>query len=245
MRSPIPLPAPPRTHPVRTGSVRLIALAVAVGAALTALTAFGAAPAQAAGYRYWSFWDRSGSGWQYATQGPSTARPADGDVQGFRFAVSADSQDASKPRVPARGTPSPSTASAPKPRPRAAPSESRWSSTSVRWPTHRTARSHAAERTVCARVGGDATSAEALAAVARPLRYNSEALLCSIAGFPRTGCGEQVSQTQKGGGHEQQAYSAPQDDSGGPSAGLVGGIAAVVVLGAAGVWQARRRRNSG
>lgn len=102
-----------------------------------------------------------------------------------------------------------------------------------------------AERTVCARVGGDATSAEALAAVARPLRYNSEALLCSIAGFPRTGCGEQVSQTQKGGGHEQQAGSAPQDDSGGPSAGLVGGIAAVVVLGAAGVWQARRRRNSG
>ncbi|MEV5901901.1 SCO2322 family protein, partial [Streptomyces sp. NPDC052127] len=54
--------------------------------------------AQAAGYRYWSFWDRSGGSWTYATQGPSTARPADGDVQGFRFAVSADSQDASQPR---------------------------------------------------------------------------------------------------------------------------------------------------
>lgn len=97
---------------------------------------------------------------------------------------------------------------------------------------------------MCARVGGDATSAEALAAVARPLRYNSDALLCSIAGFPRTGCGEQVSQTQKGG-HAQRTDSAPRHDSGGPSAGLVGGIAAVVVLGAAGVWQARRRRNSG
>ncbi len=58
----------------------------------------GAGQAQAVGYRYWSFWDLTGGKWDYATQGPSTARPSDGDVQGFRFAVSADSQDASKPR---------------------------------------------------------------------------------------------------------------------------------------------------
>ncbi|MCL7370391.1 hypothetical protein M1202_33990, partial [Streptomyces ardesiacus] len=27
-----------------------------------------AGQAQAAGYRYWSFWDRDGAGWVYATQ---------------------------------------------------------------------------------------------------------------------------------------------------------------------------------
>ncbi|WP_405944786.1 MULTISPECIES: SCO2322 family protein [unclassified Streptomyces] len=237
MRRPIP-----REHPVRTGSVRLMALAVAVGAALTA---FGAAPAQAAGYRYWSFWDRSGSGWQYATQGPSTARPADGDVQGFRFAVSADSQDASKPRVPAHGGPLTFDGICAK---TPAKGGSKRIALVIDFGTAADApdgEKPPAERTVCARVGGDATSAEALAAVARPLRYNSDALLCSIAGFPGTGCGDQVSGTQKGGGHERRTGSAPQNDSGGPSAGLVGGVAAVVVLGAAGVWQARRRRNSG
>ncbi|MET9529304.1 SCO2322 family protein [Streptomyces sp. NPDC006649] len=234
------------THRVRSGCVRLVALAVAVGAALTALTAFGAAPAQAAGYRYWSFWDHAGSGWQYATQGPSTARPADGDVQGFRFAVSADSQDASKPRVPAHTPLTFDGICAKTP----ADGGSKRIALVIDFGTAADApggEKPPAERTVCARVGGDATSAEALAAVAKPLRYNSDALLCSIAGYPRTGCGEQVSQTRKGGSETPAGNAAQNDsgDSGGPSAGLVGGIAAVVVLGAAGVWQARRRRTSG
>ncbi|WP_274595061.1 SCO2322 family protein, partial [Streptomyces sp. E5N298] len=57
-----------------------------------------AGQAQAAGYRYWSFWDRDGGKWVYATQGPSLVRPSDGDVQGFRFAVSENSGDAAQPR---------------------------------------------------------------------------------------------------------------------------------------------------
>lgn len=248
IRRPTRRPTLRKHQRVRAGSFRLTALAVAVGAALTALTAFGAAPAQAAGYRYWSFWDRSGSGWQYATEGPSTARPADGDVQGFRFAVSADSQDASKPRVPARGGPLTFDGICAK-----TPAEggSKRVALVIDFGTAADApggERPPAERTVCARVGGDATSAEALAAVAKPLRYNSDALLCSIAGYPRTGCGEQVAQKQPGGKNDKPAGRAAQStsgDSGGPSAGLVGGIAAVVVLGAAGVWQARRRRNSG
>ncbi|NEC51261.1 hypothetical protein G3I18_22230, partial [Actinospica acidiphila] len=66
-------------------------------AALLPLLA-GAGQAQAAGYRYWSFWERDGSAWTYATVGPSLSRPADGDVVGFRFSVSEDSGDAAKPR---------------------------------------------------------------------------------------------------------------------------------------------------
>ncbi|MFE3648160.1 SCO2322 family protein, partial [Streptomyces sp. NPDC059152] len=100
-----------------------------------------------------------------------------------------------------------------------------------------------AGRTACAQVPADASAGEALAAVAKPLRYDADALLCGIAGYPRSGCAEQVA----GGGAESSAApkapsAAGKDAGGGPSAGLVGGIGAVVVLGAAGVWQARRRR---
>ncbi|MFB7195392.1 SCO2322 family protein [Streptomyces sp. NPDC056240] len=207
----------------------------------------GAGQAQATGYRYWSFWDRDGSAWVYASQGPSTARPSDGDVQGFRFSVSEDSQDSAKPRgaasfdsicaaTPARGgekrvalvidfgtaQDAPSGETPPKP------------------------------RTACARVADDATSAEALAAVAKPLRYNNQALLCSIAGYPKTGCGEQVSSSKdtgskgagsKGTGSKGTAKdSKAASDGGGPSVGLIAGGAVVVVLGAAAVRQTRRRR---
>ena len=58
---------------------------------LAGLLLSATSPAHATGYRYWSFWDRTGTTWTYATQGPSTAVPSDGDVQGFRFAVSEDS----------------------------------------------------------------------------------------------------------------------------------------------------------
>ncbi|MCX4551388.1 SCO2322 family protein [Streptomyces sp. NBC_01387] len=213
--------------------------AVLTVVAALALALLGAVPAQAAGYRYWSFWDRTGSSWTYATQGPSTARPSDGDVQGFRFAVSEDSQDASKPRGPARfDTICGKT-----------PAEDGAKRVALVIDFGTAADAPGGEkppvvRTACARVGTDATSAEALAAVAKPLRYNSEALLCSIAGYPRTGCGEQIS-TAHQDPQKKPSADGGGSDSGGPSAGLVGGLAAVVVLGAAGVWQARRRRNSG
>ncbi|MFJ5061653.1 SCO2322 family protein [Streptomyces nigra] len=211
----------------------MIRRALAVLLAALVLTAGAAQAAQATGYRYWSFWDRDGGSWSYASLGPSLSRPDDGDVQGFRFAVSEDSQDATRPRgaaefavicarTPARdgkkrvalvldfGT----AADAP---------------SGERPP---------ARRTVCARVAPDATTADALAAVAGPLRYDSNALLCAIDGYPRKGCGEQVAS-----GEKPEATNTSSDDSdGGASVGLVAGVAAVVVLGGAAIWQARRRR---
>ncbi|MET8687826.1 SCO2322 family protein [Streptomyces sp. NPDC004732] len=206
------------------------------------LCALAAAPAQAAGYRYWSFWERDGEQWTYATQGPGTATPEDGDVQGFRFSVSDDSKDSAKPRGPAdfadlcKDTPAkdgqkrvglvvdfgtagdaPGGERPPKP------------------------------RTACAQVAEDATSAEALAAVAKPLRYDNKALLCAIDGYPKSGCGEQVSgdgdpSGKKTATTDAQADPDNGDGDGGPSVGLIAGIAAVALLGGAGIWQARRRR---
>ncbi|MCX0243631.1 SCO2322 family protein [Streptomyces drozdowiczii] len=223
---------------------RALALLV-VGAVLALL---GAGAAQAAGYRYWSFWEGSASGWSYATQGPSLVRPEDGSVQGFRFSVSADSQDASKPRrapdfakvcadTPAKdGSKRVAVVIDP--------------GTAADAPDGETP---PPPRTACARVAKDASSAEALAAVAKPLRYDASAMLCAISGYPATGCGEQVSETGGGtdggaanggtdGGSKAPTSASSHGDGGGPSAGVLVGIGAVLLLGIAAVAQARRRR---
>lgn len=43
--------------------------------------------AQATAYRYWTYWDGSGSTWVYSSVGPASTVPQDGTVQGWRFAV--------------------------------------------------------------------------------------------------------------------------------------------------------------
>ena len=200
-------------------------------AALLPLLA-GAGQAQAAGYRYWSFWERSGTAWTYATQGPSLARPADGDVQGFRFSVSENSADAVKPR----GTADFDTICAKTP---ARDGEKRVAlvldfGTPADAPSGETP---PAGRTACAQVPEDATTADALAAVAGPLRYDTNALLCAIADYPKKGCGEQISQKNPTAPPENNA--SPSDS--GPSVGLIAGIAVVAALATAAIWQARRR----
>jgi MYXO-CTERM domain-containing protein len=191
----------------------------------------GAGQAQAAGYRYWSFWDRDGDRWVYATQGPSTARPSDGDVQGFRFAVSEDSQDAARPRGEAdfkticAKTPSQDG------KKRVALLLDFGTTTDA--PSGETP---PAPRTACAQVSPDATTAEALAAVAKPLRYDTNALLCAISGYPEKGCGEQVAEQ-----HQKPTAEKKNTSEDGPSLGLVAGIAVVAVLGAAAIRQVRRR----
>ncbi|MFB6712836.1 MULTISPECIES: SCO2322 family protein [unclassified Streptomyces] len=222
---------------------RATALLVALAAVLAVL---GAGTAQAAGYRYWSFWEGSGTGWTYATQGPSLVRPDDGTVQGFRFSVSEDSQDSAKPRrspdfakicadTPAQdGTKRVALVIDP--------------GTAADAPAGETP---PAPRTACARVAPDASTAEALASVAKPLRYSSDALLCAISGYPGSGCGEQVSgdghatpsATVSPGASAPAAASAGSGGSGGgPSAGVLVGVGAVLLLGIAAVVQARRRR---
>ncbi|MEU6216372.1 SCO2322 family protein [Streptomyces sp. NPDC047022] len=213
----------------------LTALVLLLAPALLVL--LGGGPAQATGYRYWSFWERDGGHWTYATEGPSTARPDDGDVQGFRFAVSVDSQDATKPRgtadfaavcarTPARG------------------GEKRLAlvldfGTAADAPSGETP---PAPRTACARVPEDATTADALAAVAKPLRYDMNALLCAIAGYPEKGCGEQVAGKTSKEPSAAPTATAAHTTGHGPSVGVYAGVGAVAVLGAAAVWQARRRK---
>ncbi|MBL3807000.1 MULTISPECIES: SCO2322 family protein [Streptomyces] len=234
--TPGPAASRPARRTLRAGFALLLGLLAAV---------LLAAPAQAAGYRYWSFWEREGSTWSYATQGPAQLRPDDGSVQGFRFAVSAEADDSAAPRSKAAfakicedtderagrkrialvldfGTAADAPGGERPPKP----------------------------RTACASVEEDASTADALAAVAPPLRYDSSAMLCAIDGYPGAGCGEQVpgagkpsaeaSSDASPGTEEADSGSAP--GGGGPSAGLLVGGGAVAVLGVAAFWQSRRRR---
>ncbi|UGY91140.1 SCO2322 family protein [Streptomyces gobiensis] len=219
--------------------LRSVAAAVLSAVVLALSTAHAPAPAHAdsaTGYRYWSFWTQDDQGgWAYATQGPATARPADGGVLGFRFAVSENSGNAAKPRgtaefkaicahTPAKGSQKrialvidPGTAAdAPE------------------------GESPPKARTACAQLPENGTAAEALAATAQPLRYNSASLLCAIAGYPASGCGEQIS---TGDGAKDNQNSPESQDSQNSTIPLIAGIVTVALLAGGAIWQARRRRS--
>ncbi|MFJ9771700.1 SCO2322 family protein [Kitasatospora sp. NPDC101157] len=219
----------------RTDRAALAVLLLPLLGALVLL--LSAAPAQAAGYRYWSFW-RAGDGgaWAYQSQGPAVAVPPDGAVDGWRFAVSPDGgRDAAKPRTAAPFDQVCAATPAQDGRKRVA--------VVLDFGTAEDAGASAVQppgqRTACASVAPRATSAEVLAAVAPPLRYDSNGLLCAIAGYPRAGCGDQVDAAGGAGPAEPAA-----DHGSGPDLGPVAGGALVAVLAGGAVWQARRRRHS-
>ncbi|WP_416873392.1 SCO2322 family protein [Kitasatospora sp. SC0581] len=211
-----------------------------------------AAPAQAAGYRYWSFWrGAEGGSWTYQQQGPSVAVPPDGAVDGWRFALSPDGgQDAAKPRTAGSFAEICADTPAQEGRKRVAvvldfgtaedAGSVSGSSLSGSSASGSSAASVPEQRTACAAVAPRATSAEVLATVAPPLRYDTNGLLCAIAGYPKAGCGDQVGAA---GAAQPAAGSADQSTGSGPDVGLIAGGALVAVLAGGAVWQARRRRH--
>ncbi|NXY99684.1 hypothetical protein HYE82_36005 [Streptomyces sp. BR123] len=231
-------------------------MALAVLTALLSLPLLAAPPALAAGYRYWSYWDGGGGQWAYAAQGPSTARPADGSVQGFRFAVSKDAAaEAARPRAAADFDAVCSTTPAAPGRKRVA--------VVVDFGVAADAPAGDAPpqdtpRTACAQLAPEATAAEALAEVAKPLRYNSAALLCAVSGYPKQGCGEQIADAappQDNGNGAAESTRQPEATAGkegkeeegkeekdSPWVGPVAGLAVLFGVAGAAVWRSARRR---
>ncbi|MFJ3215041.1 SCO2322 family protein [Kitasatospora sp. NPDC086801] len=200
-----------------------------------------AVPAEAAtGYRYWSFWRGAGDGWLYQQQGPAVAVPPDGAVDGWRFAVSPDGgQQAAQPR--AAGDFAALCADT--------PAQAGRKRVAVVLDFGTTADAGSAEappeqRSACASVVSNATSAEVLAAVAPPLRYDANGLLCAIAGFPKAGCADQLGSAAKPAGASGDGGDSDSGSDSGPDVGLIAGGALVAVLAGGAVWQARRRRSS-
>lgn len=158
-----------------------------VPALLLAVVAALAGPAlnaRADNYRYWGYWQLTSGAWSFAQKGPAQTVPADGSVEGWRFAV----DDGSGGRTP-RVTPtfeqlcgSTATASGKK---RVAvvvdPGRAVDGETGAVVP---------APTGSCVTVDATATGSDVLAAAAAT--RVEKGLVCAIAGYPATGCGGQL-----------------------------------------------------
>ncbi|MGW4381595.1 SCO2322 family protein [Kitasatospora sp. NPDC004531] len=215
--------------------VRAVVVLLAALGALVSTLGPAAGAAYAADYRYWSFWKGGPDGWSFQQVGPTGNVPADGAVDGWRFVLSPDGgQDAPRP-APAADFAAICANTAPS-------GGHKRVAVVLDFGTAKDApngEQPAEARSLCASVPTAANSAEVLAAVAPPLRYDSAGLLCAIAGYPRAGCGEQVA-----AGADPVARSGGSADKGdgGPAVGVIAGAGVVVLLGAGALWQARRRR---
>lgn len=174
----------------------LTALALALVTALVAPMA-----AHAAGYQFWGYYQLVDGEWAFATEGAGTTVPEDGTVDGFRFAVSAGS-DTRVPRDvlefdeictdtpaedgmkrvglvidPGRPVDGPEGATPPEP------------------------------GAQCVLAGADATSQEILIQAVEEIRTDDSGLICGIAGYPATGCGDEVAEPSP----EQLAADEPVD----------------------------------
>lgn len=83
----------------RTRLLAFSLTAAAVG--VVAGVVLPATSAQATGYVYWSYWHGTSgtSTWSYSSAGAGASRVTDGDVEGWRFAVSPDSSAGVHPRT--------------------------------------------------------------------------------------------------------------------------------------------------
>lgn len=164
-------------------SGRLALAATLVG--LLAALVLPAGAANAAAYRYWGYYQWDGKAWAFAQKGPGQITPADGSVEGYRFAIGdvdvtrfprttevdfeaicGDTKAADgKKRVAVvldfgRAADSADGATPPEP------------------------------ETRCASVPVAATGLEVLGAVAEV--RTDKSLICGVDGYPATGCGEEV-----------------------------------------------------
>lgn len=224
---------------------RLAALAVLLGVVLATLVP--ATAANAAAYRYWGYFQLSGTTWEFAPKGPADLTPADGSVEGWRFAVGTEGST----RLP-RATPTFDEI--------CGETEEESGSKRVAVVIDYGRAADAADDTEppapvgrCAVVAEAATGLEVLAEVADVRQDKS--LICGIDDIPATGCGDEVKTVTA----EAEAADEPvtlelasdsatepaatedEDDS---NTGTYVGIGVAVLALAAVAVAALRRRNS-
>lgn len=220
-----------------------LTLIVAVFAALVA----PAGAAQAAAYRYWGYYQLAGTTWSFATKGADQVNPADGSVEGWRFAIGTEGST----RLP-RVTPTfedicgDTKTEAGKKRVGVVIDYGRKAD------TEGGTTEPPAPVAECASVATAATGAEVLAAVATVRAQG--AMVCAVDNHPATGCGGEVKEVSA----EAQAADTPvtlaapktddaasgpaKSEDSGTSAGTYAGIAVVLVAAAALALVALRRR---
>lgn len=151
-----------------------------------------AGSAQAAAYRYWTYWKVSDGAWQFAQAGPAGTTPADGSVEGWRFAISSTGGDvANEPRLDAADAFNAICGDT-------AAAEGRKRVALVvdpGLPQHAPAGDQPGPlKTYCTVVATDATGYDILRATG-PLRV-SNGLICAVQGYPSSECADIVDEHQ-------------------------------------------------
>ena len=78
--------------------MRILARAAVITTAIClAVQVFAPAARAETAYRYWTFWTVANSEWVLSQVGPASTVPADGDVQAWRFAVTANATSSTYP----------------------------------------------------------------------------------------------------------------------------------------------------
>jgi hypothetical protein len=181
-----------------------------------------------------------GTAWSFAQTGPSESQPADGSVEGWRFAVTTESSN----RVP-RAIPDAETLCAGVD----VPDGSKAVGVVLDYGTPEDApdgETPPAPRGACAVVPAEATGSDVLADVAE-VRVGDGGFVCAVDGYPSTGCGDQVEATPPAGDEQQVALELPEQTTADPGTSWLPiglGLAVVALLAAVGVWLARRRGQS-
>lgn len=222
----------------------LAALAVLLGVVLATLVP--ATAAHAAAYRYWGYYQLSGTTWEFAPKGPADLTPADGSVEGWRFAIGTEGST----RLP-RATPTFDEV--------CGDTEAESGSKRVAVVIDYGRQADSADDTEppapvgrCAVVAEAATGLEVLAEVADVRQDKS--LICGIDDIPATGCGDEVKtvtaaaeapdtavELETASAETDAAVSEDEDDS---NTGTYVGIGVAVLALAAVAVAALRRRAS-
>ena len=199
----------PRSARPAARAVLMLALAAVLGVALPSLLA-PAGTAHAASYRFWGYYQLTGSSWAFAQKGPADTTPKDGAVEGWRFAVS----DETTPRFP-RATPTFAALCGGT----AAKAGSKRVGVVIDSGRPADADGGAtppAPQAACAVVDTKASGAEVLATVAS-VRVD-KGLTCAVNGYPATGCGAEVKQVPAAAKAADTPVTIPAGAAASPSA---------------------------
>lgn len=228
--------------------------------------------AHADAYRFWGFWQYKEGAWTFASKGPAQITPADGSIEGWRYAISGDATGQRVPRADATfdqlcGS-TPAVAGKKRVGVVIDPGAANEAPNGVTPPPARGA---------CAVVDPKATSAQVLGQVGGV--REEKGLICAIDSFPASGCGDPVkdadvpqvpspepsiqlqlaqpapattSPTSDAAASASPTASADEATNGDSSSGQGGGfpvwpvvVVVIIVLLAAGAFWQVRRRNAG
>lgn len=193
------------------------------------------AAARAGGPAFWGYWHAQGGKWAFAATGPAQAHPANGSVEGWRFAKAAGDTG-----VPPRDRPAFDRICGTD----AAPAGRKHVAVVIDYGDAADApkgQRPPAAKQFCATVARNATGSDVLAAAGRP-RADKSGLICAIDDFGTCGTPTAPSAAPPA---RSSAAPAAKKKSGGGSTGLGAGIAVVVLVAAAGALVAARRRSRG